>query len=126
MRKYVVSIIGALLAIGLCCASGRAQTPPKESLTFGFVDDVASLDPAKSYEATAFGILNYLYEPLVAFEGGDFTAPVPKLAESWEVGTDGKTWTFHLRQGVSFASGNPVNADAVVFSLRRFLKLIGI
>ena len=123
MRKYVVSIIGALLAIGLCCASGRAQTPPKESLTFGFVDDVASLDPAKSYEATAFGILNYLYEPLVAFEGGDFTAPVPELAESWEVGTDGKTWTFHLRQGVSFASGNPVNADAVVFSLRRFLKL---
>lgn len=121
--KKLTGIIGALLAVSLCCASGRAQTPPKETLTFGFVDDVASLDPAKSYEATAFGILNYLYEPLVAFEGEDFTAPVPKLAESWEVGADGKTWTFHLRQGVSFASGNPVNADAVVFSLRRFLKL---
>ena len=121
--KKLTGIIGALLAVSLCCASGRAQTPPKETLTFGFVDDVASLDPAKSYEATAFGILNYLYEPLVAFEGEDFTAPVPKLAESWEVGADGKTWTFHLRQGVSCASGNPVNADAVVFSLRRFLKL---
>ncbi len=123
MRKYVVSMISGLLAVSLCCASGRAQTPLKDTLTFGFVDDVASLDPAKSYETTAFGILNYLYEPLIAFEGGDFTAPVPKLAESWEVGADGKTWTFHLRQGVSFANGNPVNADAVVFSLRRFLKL---
>jgi peptide/nickel transport system substrate-binding protein len=50
---------------------------------------------------------------------------VPGLAESWEIGADGRTWTFHLREGATFAGGNPVTADAVVFSLRRMLTIAG-
>ncbi len=95
----------------------------KDTLIIGMQDVTVSLDPAKSYESSAWGILSQLYEKLVNFKEGDLTQPIPELAESWKLGEDGKTWIFHIRKGVSFSSGNPVNANAVVFSLRRALKL---
>ncbi len=95
----------------------------KDTLIIGMQDDTASLDPARSYETSAWGIMSQLYEKLVSFKEDDLSQPVPELAESWELRDDGKTWTFHLRKGVLFSNGNPVNADAVVFSLRRVIKL---
>ncbi len=46
----------------------------------------------------------------------------PGLAESWEQGADKKTWTFHLRQGVTFHDGSPFNADAVIWNLDRYFN----
>lgn len=102
-------------------AGGHAQ--PKETLIIGMQDNTVTLDPAKIYETTPLGIALQLYDTLVAFNQGEFTQASPSLAESWDISADGKTWTFHLRPGVFFASGNPVNADAVVFSLRRTIQL---
>jgi peptide/nickel transport system substrate-binding protein len=48
---------------------------------------------------------------------------VPWLAESYEVSDDGRTWTFHLRQGVTFHDGSPFTAEAVHYSFARLLAL---
>src|SRR5579883_3298292 len=40
----------------------------------------------------------------------------PGLAESWSVEPDQKTWTFHLRKGLRWSDGQPLNADDVVFT----------
>jgi len=45
--------------------------------------------------------------------------PEPALAESWSISEDGLTWTFSLRDGLSWSDGRPLVADDVVFSLRR-------
>jgi peptide/nickel transport system substrate-binding protein len=45
---------------------------------------------------------------------------IPDLAERWEVGPDGKTYTFYLRQGVKFHDGHPFTAEDVKYSLDRF------
>lgn len=47
---------------------------------------------------------------------------IPRLAKSWEISKDQKTWTFHLRKGVQFHDGNPMNAEAVRKSLQRVLS----
>jgi peptide/nickel transport system substrate-binding protein len=53
-------------------------------------------------------------------------APVPSLAESWEVSADGRTWTFKLRDGVEFHDGKSLTAADVVWSLNRHLSDDGV
>ncbi|MGO7726319.1 ABC transporter substrate-binding protein, partial [Rhizobium ruizarguesonis] len=45
------------------------------------------------------------------------------LAESWSVSDDGLTYTFKLKPGLKFASGNPVTAEDVSWSFERAVKL---
>lgn len=58
-----------------------------------------------------------IYEGLVGFD--EHMNIYPLLAVSWEVSEDGKTWVFHLRQGVKFHDGTPFNAHAVVVNVER-------
>lgn len=117
------AILSLIIVLGLIPIAPRAAEA-KDTLVIGHQDNTASLDPAKAYETTSTGLINsILYDQLVGFAETDMTTPVPELAESWEIAADGKTWTFHLRPNVHFPSGNPVNAEAVVFSLRRMIKI---
>lgn len=59
----------------------------------------------------------YVWEPLVTQD--DSAAPVPCLAEDWEMSEDGTQWTFFLRQGVKFHDGTDFNADAVIANFDR-------
>src|SRR5690606_12206336 len=58
-----------------------------------------------------------VYEGLTAI-GRDLSV-VPGLAESWDVSEDGLTYTFHLREGVTFHDGSEMNAEDVAASIRR-------
>jgi peptide/nickel transport system substrate-binding protein len=63
-----------------------------------------------------------LWDGLTRFDltQGDHTPEViPGLAESWETSEDGLTWTFTLREGVTFHDGEPWNADAAIFNYDR-------
>lgn len=86
------------------------------------ISDAVSLDPAQAFEFTSVWVDKQLYDTLVDFSK-DFTRAVPMLARSWTVSPDGKTYTFRLRSGVKFHSGNPVDAAAVEFSIRRVFRL---
>ena len=121
--KYILlCVFVGLCGVLLVANPANAQ---KDTLIIGMQDNSLTLDPAMHNQISEQGYIEQLYEKLVIFEGDDFTEPVPDLAESWEVAEDGKTWTFHLRKDALFASGNPVTADDVVFSLRRALTLKG-
>ena len=82
--------------------------------TMQIVEEPETLDLQKSAMALTEAIWRYMGDPLVAkdFEGNY----VPGLAESWEVSDDGLTWTFKLREGVTFHDGTPLDAAAVVFA----------
>jgi len=88
--------------------------------------DLKTIDPAREFEfAAAFIDLN-TYDTLVAPKSvDDLTTFVPVLAKEWKVSPDGKEYTFTLRDDVKFASGNPLTADDVAFSLRRLKNIKG-
>ncbi len=81
--------------------------------------DSVGLDPVDESDLESVWVCAQIVEPLVAFEPGT-SQIVPALAERWEVSDDLLTWTFHLRPGVRFHDGTPLDADAVVFNFERW------
>jgi ABC-type transport system substrate-binding protein len=59
-----------------------------------------------------------MYDPLLTWDAkGNFTG---KVAESWSISPDGKTWTFKIRKDIKFWNGDPLTAADVKFSVDRF------
>lgn len=104
-------------------AGPSASRVPANVLVIGkVISDAVSLDPAQSFEPTSLWVGNQIYETLVDLSR-DFTRATPRLAESWTVSPDGRTYTFKVRGGVKFHSGATVDNRAVEFSLRRAMRL---
>jgi peptide/nickel transport system substrate-binding protein len=82
--------------------------------------DPDQLDPHTTTSSFAFTVLENVYDTLVQ-PGPDLT-PEPALAESWEVSDDLLTWTFALREGVTFHDGTPFTAEDVVASFERIAE----
>jgi len=80
----------------------------------------SDLDPQTVTGTGDAKIIQALFEPLVSYEAGTL-APVPALAERWEISADGLTYTFHLRADAKWSNGDPVTAQDCVDSWRRIL-----
>jgi peptide/nickel transport system substrate-binding protein len=87
------------------------------------IDDIITLDPAEAYEFMGIETIANTYDRIMRLEPTDITKLVPGVAESYAVSDDGKTFTFKIRPGQKFASGNPITSADAVFSLQRVIKL---
>jgi peptide/nickel transport system substrate-binding protein len=77
------------------------------------------LDPNKTSAYFSFEVLENVYDTLVEPDADLLMRP--GLAESWDVTPDQRTWTFHLRPGITWHDGSPLTADDVVFTYRRII-----
>ncbi|GAC1346564.1 MAG: ABC transporter substrate-binding protein [Acetobacteraceae bacterium] len=100
-----------------------AETPKDAVVMAHQIDDIISLDPQESFEFSGNEVCGNVYEKLVSPDTKNPVDIRPELAEKWETSPDGLVTTFHLKQGRKFASGNPVTAEDVVFSLMRAVVL---
>ena len=80
-----------------------------------------SMDPAVTYTTPGWEIVEQVYQGLLAPNGTSFTTFVGVLAQNWTVSSDGMTYTFFLRPGVTFSNGDPFNAYVEWFSIYRTL-----
>jgi len=87
------------------------------------IGDAKSMDPADAYDSASGDVLCNVYETLVTYHGADLETIVPSLATDWAVSDDGYVWTFNLRENVKFSNGNDFNADDVVYSFDRVIKM---
>src|SRR6202022_2550879 len=78
-----------------------------------------NLDPNRSNFATEEAVIRQVFEPLLAFDKD--LKPIPAAASSYDVSSDGKTYTFHLRAGAKWSDGQPVTAKDFVYSFKRIL-----
>jgi len=103
----------------IACVVGAFSTSASAQVLELAVDASPSgLDP---HIATAFASLQVvngtIYEGLTAID--EDLRVVPGLAESWEISDDGTTYTFTLREGMTFHDGSPVEAADVIASYNR-------
>lgn len=102
-------------------ASQEDQTPQVGgTLNIAVSAQPPSLDGHISTAIISMEISRNIFETLVALD--DNLEPQPLLAESVERSEDGKTYTFHLRQGVKFHNGKEMTAEDVVASMNRWLE----
>jgi peptide/nickel transport system substrate-binding protein len=120
---FVVLIVPTLLAVGLWNAPARGQGRSETLIVVRDISDYVTNDPNRQYEYSAQMWDQSSYDTLVTVEAPDFTKIQPKLAERWEISPDGLSYTFHLRKGAKFDSGNPVTAADVRFSMLRLKYL---
>ncbi|QPC85367.1 ABC transporter substrate-binding protein [Mesorhizobium sp. NBSH29] len=100
-----------------------AVTPP-DTLVEGFaIDDIISMDPGEAFELSTAEVTSNTYDLLVRLDLDDTSKVKGDLAESWTVSDDGLTYTFKLKPGLKFASGNPITAEDVAWSFERAIKL---
>ncbi|HEY9600150.1 MAG TPA: ABC transporter substrate-binding protein [Allocoleopsis sp.] len=126
--------IGKFLVLFVCCCTlivscgSRPKTQQTGSLsgsdrlTVGTTLKPRTLDPADAYELAASNVLYSLGDRLYTYKLGTDQL-VPQLATKLpEVSQDGLTYKIPVRQGVVFHDGTPFNAEAMAFSLNRFIK----
>ena len=121
MRIVAAAIIA--LAPALATTTASAETPSDTLVQAWAIDDIISLDPAEIFEFTAAEIAGNSYDRLIGYDVTDVSKVFGVIAESWELSEDGKTLSFKVAEGRKFASGNPITAEDVVFSLTRAVKL---
>ncbi len=111
----------AVAGMGPLCASACAASPsesPSEGtvLRIGVTEDLDNMNPFIGYTETAYEVYSQNYEFLVEKRPDDFMPGSDGVAESWESSPDGKTWTFHLHEGITWQDGKPLTADDVAFT----------
>jgi peptide/nickel transport system substrate-binding protein len=115
----VILVIGGGAAYYFINNKGTTTTNNKTTITVGTTDTVqTTLDPADAYDYFGINIIENVGAGLVDYIPGTTTI-TPDLATSWTTSTDGLTWTFNLRQGVTFPDGTPFNATTVQYSMQR-------
>lgn len=80
--------------------------------------DVKVLDPILGSDSMARNFGYMIYDTLFAVD--DKLAVKPQMVDRWETSADGKVWNFVLRDGLFFSDGQPVTADDVIASLKRW------
>ncbi|WP_062135636.1 ABC transporter substrate-binding protein [Demequina aestuarii] len=108
---------------GETAESGSDATDIDTTLTMALTSDISTPDPSSAYSGSEMNVVLAAYEGLVKYQTGVDTAEiVPSLATEWEVSEDGLTYTFQLREGVTFHDGTPFTSAAVEPSIARMLE----
>ncbi|TIR27484.1 MAG: ABC transporter substrate-binding protein [Mesorhizobium sp.] len=124
LEKFAVRSLLAGVAMTALLATPAFAVTPADTLVEGFaIDDIISMDPGEAFELSTAEVTGNTYDLLVRLDLGDTSKVKPDLAESWTVSDDGLTYTFKLKSGMKFASGNPITAADVAYSFERAIKL---
>ncbi len=120
VRQFAVKFGSLFFCFAWLLVTGCSQKEPAADIVILNGDEPESLDPAIITGQPDLRVVMSLFEGLTRFN--THTAdPEPALADHWEISPDGKIYTFHLRKGLKWSTGEPLTADDFVYSWRRVL-----
>ncbi|MER6026749.1 ABC transporter substrate-binding protein [Streptomyces sp. NPDC001851] len=131
-RKTLVlpAVAGLLTPVLAACGGSDSGSKSGDAIVVGTTDRFtatsdapAPLDPAYAYDVGTWNILRQTVQTLMAQPKGEGD-PVPDAAESCSFTDSGsERYACKLRDGLKFASGDPVTAQDVKFSIERALRI---
>ena len=126
LLQGIILLMLSLVFMWGCVQNQNQPTPSVNSrentITIGTILKPRTIDPADSYEAAGLMIIYNLGETLYTYKLGT-TELEPRLAIAFPtISEDGLVYTIPIRQGVKFHDGTAFNAQAMAFSLNRFIK----
>ena len=114
-------LLAALLALCLLPLTALAENV-EDSLTVGICSTrTTEIRPLNPLERDIVSIYGMVYESLVYVD--DQGLPQPLLAETWSESNNGRTWTFTLRENITFSDGTPLTSADVVASCQAILDM---
>jgi peptide/nickel transport system substrate-binding protein len=120
----LIFLLGLSL-LGSCQRSPDGVAPPPKNgdrITIGTILTPRTLDPADSYDLLGLMVSYNVCDPLYTYKPGT-TELIPNLATEFpDISADGLTYRIPVRQGVKFQDGTFFNAEAMTFSLNRFIQ----
>jgi peptide/nickel transport system substrate-binding protein len=124
MKVCRLVLVSLLIAMVLWAGTGWAQQPkPGGALRVAMPGDLtffnANQGPAPGY--FTFWVWNNIFNSLLTLTPPPELKIVPELAKSWEVLDEGKTYVFHLVEGVKFHDGTEFDAQAAKWNFDRIL-----
>src|SRR5665213_1942943 len=120
-RRFLTRARFVFFLAAFVLISGRARHEPPADITIINQAEPETLDPALLTGIPEMRIDVGLFEGLARLDPKT-ARPIPGLAESWEISSDGKIYTFHLRTNLVWSTGEPIRADDVVYSWIRTLN----
>jgi peptide/nickel transport system substrate-binding protein len=111
----VLGITVAVVAVGI--NANAAEGKHGGTLIAAFSADPAGFDPVRGPSGMSHVVIEQIYSTLMLLDPD--ANPIPGLAESYQLSNDGLTYTFKLRQGVTFHNGDEVTAEDVKFTFDR-------
>jgi len=124
LRKPLAALAAAVLVLGAAACSDNGSTPAPGSsagaaggdLTIVRAQDSVSMDNTMVFSNASIWVFQQMFESLYEVTP-DGKGVQPLLAQSHTVSKDKLTWTFKLKQGVTFSTGQPMTSADVKFSL---------
>lgn len=141
-KKFMARTLGLVMALSLVACGGGSDSgssTTKETAAAESGDSTntgsntvvvamgagfSTLDPGYTYEKYPPVIINACYETLFKFYDNEGAAE-PCLVDTYEFSGDAMTLTVTLKDGITFASGNPMTSADVLFSINRCKNLQG-
>jgi peptide/nickel transport system substrate-binding protein len=102
-------------------ASSAAKKSDRTDLNIVLSGAIATAAPQGTTKNTSVQLYQWVYEGLIFVT--DQNVVEPRIADSWKQSEDGKSYTFHIRNDITFHNGDPLTVEDVVFSLNRGISM---
>lgn len=107
--------------LSLFLLSTAVAVAPHDTLVVQESSDIPTIDPGTTYDSGSGQIVENIYETLLGYQGSNLKVLTPRLATSWKLSNNERIYTFNLRAGVRFHSGNAFTCSDAQYTIQRNL-----
>jgi peptide/nickel transport system substrate-binding protein len=115
-----LALVAGLVMLPLAVQPAAGADSKSSTFTVALTDEVDSLNPFLGTLAGSYEMWALTYNMMIGYSMKEMS-PQPELATKWETTSDGKMWTFHIRDDVKWSDGQKLTAADIAYTYNRVL-----